>query len=86
MCYLGTLVTAATLVQGVLSTLTAGGGLRTLTIWGAKGIKTCYLENYVSKRLPKRGFTQREALATRSVEKNLELIFCIITPPILVPK
>ena len=28
-----------------------------------------------------RGSTQREALATRSVEKNLELIFYIITPP-----
>ena len=33
-----------------------------------------------------RGSTQREALATRSVEKNLELIFYIITPPTLVPK
>ena len=28
-----------------------------------------------------RGSTQKEALATRSVDKNLELIFYIITPP-----
>ena len=27
-----------------------------------------------------RGSTQREALATRSVEKNLELLFAIVTP------
>ena len=34
---------------------------------------------------PMRGSTQREALATRSVEKNLEQTFAIVTPPILVP-
>ena len=42
------------------------------------------ISNYIN--LYMRGSAHREALATRSVEKNLELIFSIVTPPILVPK
>ena len=38
------------------------------------------------ENLHKRGSTQREALATCSVEKNIELIFPIVTNCILVPK
>ena len=30
--------------------------------------------------VPKRGSNQRKALATRSIEKNLEPIFSIVTP------
>ena len=45
------------------------------------------LLQHLANGLPlRRGSTQREALATRSVEQNLELIFSIVTPPILVPK
>ena len=52
-----------------------------------KFIKKCYKKyNCIFHTLPKRGSTQREALAHRSVEKNLELIFYFITHPILVPK
>ena len=39
-------------------------------------------ENMTVKKtsVDRRGSTQGEALATRSVEKNLELIFSIVTP------
>ena len=39
-----------------------------------------------TSNLDKRGSTQWEALATHSVEKNLELILPIVNPPKLVPK
>ena len=60
------------------------GFLNQATLSGLiKGIRKISL---ILKILFRRGSTQREGLATRSVEKNLELIFSILTPPILVPK
>ena len=54
------------------------------------GYLTIFLSGYLTILLSScptpKGSTQREALATRSVEKNIEPIFSIVTPPILVPK
>ena len=45
-----------------------------------------FMISVFTSNLDKRGSTQREALATHSVEKNLELILPIVNPPKLVPK
>ena len=60
-----------------------------LHFWCAPIYNVCKRKIEVEFFLPSlvmRGSTQREALATRSIEKNLELTFPIVTPPILVPK